>query len=88
MFHRGQRHFHRMFAKTLKTVGADAFSTGRYNTSTRTFEGIYPRNKSLIFIYEGSEKDFNSLDELTKNEIQQSARKIYFNQDYNTYYGK
>lgn len=74
--------------KTLKTVGTDAFSRGRYNVTTRSFEGIYPRAKSLIFIYEGSEKDFNALDESTKNEIQQSARKIYFNQDYNTYYGK
>ena len=77
--------------KSLKSVGKDAFSMGTYDESTSSFKDIHERinTKDLItFYYEGSEVEFNRLDENTRQEIENNALKIVYNYNYHPRYGK
>lgn len=76
--------------KTLKKVGANAFSTGTFDEKISEFKDIQNRNvlEQIIFLYEGSETDFNKLDEASRLEIENNAAKIIYNVDYHPYYGR
>lgn len=77
--------------KTIKSIGVGAFSLGDYNEDTFEFENVRYRegiNDKIVFYYEGSEKDFNRLDESSKKEIRDNASKIVFNASYSPYYGR
>ncbi len=79
--------------RTIKTIGRHAFSWGTYNHGSRVFENIKDRTEpgageAITFLYEGSEADFNKLDEVTKEAITKNAYKIVYNYSYGTYYGR
>ncbi len=78
--------------RSIKTIGRNAFAYATYNKNTRVYENItdrtVPGNTAITFLYEGSEKDFNKLDEVTKDAIKNNAYKIVYNYDYSTYYGR
>ena len=78
--------------RSIKSIGPNAFAYGTYNRETRVFENITPRttpgNEAITFLYEGSEADFNKLDDVTKTEIKNNAYKIVYNYSYGAYYGR
>ena len=78
--------------RTIKTIGANAFAFGTYNSELRVFENITNRtvggNDPIVFLYEGSEMDFNKLDDVTKNAIRNNASRIVYNYSYEAYYGR
>lgn len=78
--------------RSIKHIGQNAFAYGIYNPETRIFEHISNRdsaaNNPITFLYEGSETDFNILDEVTKAAITNNASRIVYNYSYQTYYGR
>ena len=78
--------------RTIKSIGPNAFAYATYNSSLRVFENItnrtVPGNEAIIFLYEGSETDFNILDDVTKAAITNNAARIVYNYSYQTYYGR
>ena len=77
--------------KSLRSVGKGAFSLGTYDENTYSFKDIKYRinyTDQIIFYYEGSEEDFNRLDENTLKEINNNALKVVFNYKYNPRYGR
>ena len=77
--------------KSLTSVGAGAFSLGTYDEETFTFKNIRIRNtieEGIIFYYEGTEEEFNRLDEDAREEIENNAIRIVFNYQYNPRYAK
>ena len=69
--------------RTIKTIGLNAFAYGTYNKDTRVFENFVNRTtpgyEPITFLYEGSEADFNRLDEETKNAVKNNALEIIYN---------
>lgn len=79
-----------MLPKGITSIGENAFALGTFNESTMEFENIQVRSEEadkITFYYEGSELDFQKLDEQTRYEITRNGRVIY-NASYNVYYGK
>ena len=78
--------------RTIKSIGPNAFAYARYNATLRVFENIanrtVPGNEPIVFLYEGSEQDFNILDEVTKAAVRNNASEIVYNYSYGTYYGR
>ena len=82
--------------RTIKSIGPNAFAYGTYNSSTRVYENIKNRKggpgeydyEPITFLYEGSESDFNILDDVTKAAITNNASGIIYNFSYNTFYGR
>ena len=78
--------------RTIKSIGLNAFSYGEYNPETRVFENIESRSDAgeelITFLYEGSESDFNRLDDESKAAITANAKEIIYNYEYQTYYGR
>ena len=77
--------------KTIKSVGKDAFALGDYDASKYEYKNIKNRttaNELITFFYEGSEEEYNRLDEATRLEIENNALKVVFNVKYNPFYGR
>ena len=77
--------------KSLKSVGKNAFALGTYSEETYDFSNIRSRtqvNEQIVFYYEGTEAEFNRLDDITKNEILDNALKVVYNYQYQPYYGR
>ena len=88
----GSTNIHTVFLpKTIDEISFGAFCLGDYDESNYVFKNIRYRtavNDKITFYYEGSEKEFSKLDKTTKQEILSNAAKIFFNVDYNPYYGR
>ena len=77
--------------KSLKSVGKNAFSLGNYDETTFSFKDVRYREiykDQIVFYYEGSEDDFNKLDQATRDEITNNALQIFYNYDYHPRYGR
>ena len=82
--------------RSIKTIAPNAFAYGVYNSTTRVYENIHNRNggpgeysySPFTLLYEGSESDFNKLDDSTKAAITNNASRIIYNYSYGTYYGR
>ena len=77
--------------KTLTSVGKGAFSLGEYDESTYSFKNIQYRVNTIdaiVFYYEGSEEEYNRLDEDTREEIENNAIKVVFNYSYHPRFGR
>ena len=78
--------------RTIKSIGINAFAYATYNSDLRVFENITNRtvggNSPIVFLYEGTQQDFNILDDVTKAAITNNASRIVYNYSYGTYYGR
>ena len=77
--------------KTIKTIEKDAFSLGEYDETACEFKNVTNRTNStdlITFYYEGTQDDYNRLDEATRQEIENNALRVICNVKYNVRYGR
>ncbi len=87
----GSTNIHNVFLPlSLTEVGQGAFSISDYDENLGVFKDTRYRNgdEQITFYYEGSEKDFNRLDENTRFEIINNAKEIICNVEYSPCYSK
>ena len=79
---------HVFLPSSIEEIGKGAFSIASYNEAKGEFENIKYRDDAnkIVFYYEGTEKDFNLLDEKTRLEITNNASKIIYEMKYNPCY--
>ena len=85
----GSTNIHHVFLpSSIEEIGKGAFSLADYNEAKGEFENITYRDDAnkIVFYYEGTEKDFNLLDEKTRLEIINNASKIIYEMKYNPCY--
>ena len=77
--------------KTIKTIEKDAFSLGEYDEKACEFKNVKNRTNAqdlITFYYEGTQEEYNRLDEVTRTEIENNALKVICNVKYNVRYGR
>jgi uncharacterized repeat protein (TIGR02543 family) len=87
----GSTNIHNVFLPlTLNQVGEGAFSIAEYDELAGEFKNIRYRNENekITFYFEGSEAEFNRLDDKTKLEITSNASKIIYDFKYDPCYSK
>lgn len=76
--------------RSITSIGKGAFSLADYNEAKFAFENVRYRDEDekILFYYEGSEKDFKKLDDVSKDEILNNASNIVYNTKYTPYFGR